>query len=380
MHIAINTRFLMKGKLEGIGWFTHEIVRRMVLAHPQDQFTLIFDREYDPSFIYADNVKAVIVPPPARHPILMWWYYNIGITRLLKKIKADVFLSTDSMTTLYTSTPQVLVVHDLAYVHYPNYNKKSASLFLNYYTPKFIEKADHIVAVSNYTKYDITITYGTLPEKISVIYNSANDAFMPRTYEERKTIKEKTVEGVDYFLYVGSLHPRKNIVRMLNAFQLFKRNTGSDMKLILVGRLAWLTSEIELALEQHIYKKDILRYDYLNADQVAELTSAAYGCIYPSLFEGFGIPVLEAIRCHVPVITSNTSSLPEVGGAACIYVNPENEIEIADAMMKIYTDENYRNLLVSACATQSTLFDWNKSASQMYDVLCAVAAKRQAKR
>jgi glycosyltransferase involved in cell wall biosynthesis len=376
MHIAINTRFLLKGKLEGIGWFTHETVRRMILSHPEHQFTLIFDRPFEQEFIYASNVRGFVVSPPARHPLLMWWYYNIGIPKLLRKIKPDVFLSTDGFASLATKIPQCVVIHDLAFVHYPKYLKKSASIYLRHYTPKFIAKAKSIIAVSTYTKQDIIDVYGTSAEKINIVFNSANDLFKPLDYEKRKVIKEKYTQGVDYFLYVGSLHPRKNIVRLLKAFHLFKRNTTSNMKLILIGRLAWLTDEIVNELGHHAYKEDILRLDYLNADVISEITAAAYASVYPSLFEGFGIPVLEAIKCNVPVITSNTSSMPEVGGKACILIDPKDELSIADAMMQIYNDENFRNKLIQECPAQASLFSWNISAEALFqNVLKCVVRK-----
>lgn len=199
MHIAINTRFLLKGKLEGIGWFTNETVRRMVIAHPEHQFTFIFDRPFEPEFIFADNVTGVVVDPPARHPILMWWYYNIGIPKLLRKIKPDVLLSTDGFASLASKVPQCIVVHDLAFVHYPKYLKKAASIFLRHYTPKFIAKAKKVVAVSTFTKQDIIKQYQTADDKIDIVFNSANDVYQPLVYEERKTIKEKYTNGIDYF-------------------------------------------------------------------------------------------------------------------------------------------------------------------------------------
>jgi glycosyltransferase involved in cell wall biosynthesis len=377
MHIAINTRFLLKGKLEGIGWFTNEIVRRIVLANPQHRFTFIFDRPFEESFIYASNVKGVVAQPPARHPFLTWWYFNVSVPRLLKKIKADVFFSPDGFASLTTKVPQCIAIHDLAYVHFPKNVKPVIGKFLRHFTPKFIAKAKKVIAVSSYTKQDIIDTYGTAEDKIQLVYNSANDVFKPLDYNTRVDIKEQYTQGIDYFIYVGSLHPRKNIVRLLEAYRLFKRNTTSSMKLILIGRLAWLTKEIEAALTAHPYKEDIIRFDYMDATDISQLTGAAYAAIYPSIFEGFGIPVLEAIRCNVPIITGNTSSMPEVGGDACVLIDPYDEISIADALIKIYQDENYRNEIIAACPAQAAKFDWNKSAALAWDTIMACISQNQ---
>ena len=151
--------------------------------------------------------------------------------------------------------------------------------------------------------------------------------------------------------------------------------TNSAMKLLLVGRLAWLTKEIEQALEQHPYKQDVIRIEYMDAHDLSAVIGAAYAMVYVSIFEGFGIPVLESIKCNVPVITSNTTSMPEVGGNACILVNPLDATDIANAMKKIYTDENYRNQLIANCPAQAAKFDWNKSTEKLFTIVSSLVKK-----
>ena len=144
------------------------------------------------------------------------------------------------------------------------------------------------------------------------------------------------------------------------------------MKLLLIGRLAWKTKEIEEMLDLHPYKNDIIRYEYMDADKLCEVVAAAYCMVYVSLFEGFGIPILEAMKCNVPVITSNTTSMPEVVGDAGLLVNPENADDIAEKMITIYKDENLRNTLIKNCVAQSSKFDWNTSSEKLYNILTSL--------
>ncbi len=369
MVVAVNTRFLLKGKLEGIGWFTHQMLQRIVVNNPQHKFIFIFDRPFEQEFIFGDNVKPIIVGPPARHPFLWWLWFEIQIPRILQKYKADVFLSTDGFASLQTKVPQVLVIHDLVFEHYPNYVPKLIGTYLRYFTKKFVHKATNIIAVSEYTKQDVISTYKVNSNKVHKIYNGAHSYYKPLTPQQIIEVKNKYTEGKSYFVYAGSLHPRKNIVGLLKAFAKFKKMSKSGLQLLLIGRLAWLTEEIELTLNTHPYKSDIIRIEYLDADDLSKIIGAAYAMVYVSNFEGFGIPILEAIKCNVPVITSNVTSMPEVVGAAGLTIDPKDENAIASAMLQLYNDENLRNKLIANCHNQASKFNWDNSATELMQLI-----------
>jgi glycosyltransferase involved in cell wall biosynthesis len=373
MRIAVNTRFLLKGKLEGIGWFTYETIKRMVMEHPEHEFIFLFDRPYSSEYIFANNITPVIVQPPARHALLFYIWFEWRIPALLKQYNADVFVSTDGFCSLSTKVPQVLVIHDLAFLKNKNYLGKLNRWYLTYFTPKWVAKAKAVVGVSQYTINDIHNTYKVNNNKLHLVYNGANEVYQPLSFEQRMAIKQQYTQGYDYFAYAGSLHPRKNIVRLLEAFALFKRNTRNNMKLVLVGRLAWRTEAIQQALEAHPYKQDIIRFEYMEAAELSQIIGAAYALTYVSEFEGFGIPILEALRCHVPAISGNTSSMPEVGGNACLYANPFDAIDIADKIMEMYNNEPLRNKLKHNCIAQAQLFSWQKSSNELYKVITQVA-------
>lgn len=367
MRIAVNTRFLQKGKLEGIGWFTYEILKRVVESHPEHEFIFLFDRPYDPIFIFSSNITPVVLQPPARHPLLWFLWFEFSVPRALKKYKADVFVSTDGFNSLSTHIPTLLVVHDLAFEHFPEHLPFKFKSYLRYFSPKFVAKANRIVCVSNFTKQDLVKTYRTNEAKIDVIYNGANDRYKPLNFEEAHTVKESYAQGEEYYVFAGALHPRKNITTLLKAFALFKSKQRTSMKLLIIGRYAWNSDEIQHLIANHPYKDDVIRYEYMQVDELCKVIGAAYGLLFVSLFEGFGIPVLEAMKCEVSGVLSSSSSLPEVGGDAFLYADPHNVQDIANQMCTFYKDEHLRSELINKTVAQALKFDWDRSATKFYE-------------
>ena len=367
MRIAVNTRLLLKGKLEGIGWFTNETLKRIVKDNPQHEFIFFFDRPYDPSFVFADNVTPVVLSPQARHPVLFYTWFELRIPYMLRKYKADVFLSTDGLMSLQTKVPTCVVMHDLAFEHYPEHLKSSHKFYYRKYSPLYAKKAKRIVTVSEFSKKDISERYHVPMEKIAVSYNGAHDEYKPLSWEEREVVKKEYADGCEYFVYAGALHPRKNILNLLKAFVAFKKRQRSNMKLVMVGRLAWKYDEIEKMREEMPFKDDVKWVGYLNVDQLAKVMGSAYALVYASLFEGFGIPILEALQCDVPAIISNTSSMPEVGGDAALSVDPKDHEDIAQKMEKLYKDETLRARLIAAAPAQVEKFNWDKTAAILWE-------------
>lgn len=369
MRIAVNTRLLLKDRLEGIGWFAHETLSRMVKSHPEHQFIFFFDRPYDPSFVFADNVTPVVLPPQARHPFLYYIWAEKIIPYALKKHKADVYFSPEGLGCLHTKVPVCITLHDLAYRHYPQFMDRLHQWHYRRFYPRYARSAKHIVTVSEFTKQDVMHQFDISPDKIDVVYNAGRKGFVPLPYSEKENIKEKLTSGHEYFLFVGAIHPRKNIINLLKAFVQFKRRQRSNMKLVIVGRMAWQFEEIREAKEKMPFKDDVIWTGYLGFEELTKITAAAYALVYPSVFEGFGIPIVEAMECHVPVIVSNTSSMPEVGGNAALLVNPESPEDIAEKMGLMYKDEVLRNRLIQEAIIQKQKFNWDNSANQLWEAI-----------
>ena len=369
MKIAVNTRFLLKNKLEGIGKFTNEIFQRLVASHPEHEFIFFFDRPYDPSFIFAKNVTPVVLFPPARHPILFVWWFEWAVARALKKHQPDIFVSTDGYLTLNTKIKTLLVIHDIAFVHFPEYVSKAGKIHYNYYTPKYIKKANHILTVSQYSKQDIIEQYNAPANKISVVYNGCDTKFKPISIEEKKAIQSEYSSNCPYFLYLGSIHPRKNVARLIRAFSDFKTKTDNNFKLLIAGRMAWQVEEVKAALEASAHQSDIVLLDYVTDEILPKMVAAAHALTYVSLFEGFGIPILEAMHCDVPAITSNVTSMPEVAGDASILVDPYDINDITAAMIKMASEDDFRADLIKKGRIQRERFSWDVSAKQIYETI-----------
>ena len=368
MRIAVNTRLLLKGKLEGIGWVAYETLRRMVMAHPEVEFYFIFDRQPDPMFLFADNVKPVVLFPQARHPFLFIWFFELSIPHALKKIDADLFYSPDGYLSLRSKVPQVVEFHDLNFEHFPEDMPKIHLWHYKKFFPKFARKAERIVTVSEFSKQDIVKCYGVDPEKVDVAYNGVNEIFAPLTAEQQEQVGAKYSEGHPYFMFVGSLHPRKNLARLFTAFDRFKSRNKNDVKLVIVGEKRWWTEPIQKAFSAMSCKDDVIFTGRLSAEDLHQVTAAAVASVYVSYFEGFGIPILEAFKCGTPVITSNVTSMPEVAGDAALLVDPFSEDDIAEAMAKVL-DENVRKELIEKGRVRALDFSWNHAAETIWNSL-----------
>jgi len=370
MIIGVNARLLLKNKLEGIGWFAHELLKRMVRKHPSYKFIFFFDRPYDDSFIFGDNVTPVILKPPARHPILYWIWTKYALPKAIKKHKVDVYFSPDFLGLHSSKTPSIITLHDLAFLHYPSYIDKAHKWYFNNYTPFYAKHTKKIITVSQYSKKDILKQYSFIPEEhIEVIYNAANKVFKPLSWKEQEEIKATYTDGEEFFLFTSAIHPRKNVINLLKAFVQFKRRQKNNFKLVLIGRMAWQSKEIEEAKRRMPFKDDVIWLGYQPIEIVAKLTAAAWATIYPSLFEGFGIPIVESYACHKPVISSRTSSMPEVVGEAGLLADPENVEDIAEQMMEIYRNEKLHSYLIEQSKKENLRFNWDSSADRLMKVI-----------
>ena len=369
MVIAVNTRLLLPGKMEGIGWFTYENLRRITVNHPEHQFIFIFDRKYDEKFIFNSNVTPVIANPPSRHPILWYLFFEYGVPPVLKKFKADLFFSPDGWLSLRTKVKSLPVIHDLNFMHEPQWVSRAPRYYYNHFFPKFAQKANRIATVSEFSKQDITNRFQISPENIDVVYNGANESYTPINNEEKNDTRKRFSKSEEYFLFVGLVHPRKNLTRIIRAFNIYKQKTGRKEKLIIVGSTAYWTSDTSNAFENSAYKDDIIFVGRLEPIDLHKVFASAKVLVFASLFEGFGIPILESMYCDVPVITSDATSMPEIGGEAAIYVDPYSTDSIAEAMIKITADENLYNDLIVKGRVQRRKFSWDNSASLVWNAI-----------
>jgi glycosyltransferase involved in cell wall biosynthesis len=377
MTIAVNTRFLLPHRLEGFGWYTHEIVRRMVQQHPEDKFIFLFDRPFDPRFVYGPNVTPLVLFPPARHPVLWWLWFEQAVPRALRKHQADVFFSPDSYLSLRSGVPTVMTCHDIVPLHRPEGIPFATRKYYQRYLPKFLRRADHLLTVSEYVRQDIAGLPpapsegggGVSLDKISVVYNGCRDTFKPIQEIEKQAVRHEFAGGQEYFFYTGAIHPRKNIPRLVGAFELFKKRSASPAKLLLAGRLAWQTDEVKAALEQSEHRSDIHLLGYVSEEKLPKLMAAALALTYVSLSEGFGLPMLEAMHTDTPVLAANATCLPEIAGDAALLVDPLSEQAMADGLERLWRDRDFAQKLVQRGRVQRERFSWDVAAEQVYNAL-----------
>lgn len=377
MVIAVNTRLLMSGKLEGIGWFTHEVLRHMVAAHPEHEFHFIFDRPFEPAFRFGSNVTMHVLHPPTRHPWLWYLWFEWRMPALLRRIGADVFFSPEGYCSLRSKVPTVMAIHDLSILHHPEHVKRSYLRYFQRYYPRFAARAERIVTVSEFSARDIEALLPEAKGKVQVVYNGARAEYRPLSGEEQESIRQQWSDGQPYLLYVGALQPRKNIERMLHAFERFKIETGAPHLLLLAGRKAWKAGPIETTWQQMQHRDAVHFLGYREVEELANLAGAAHAMVYVSLFEGFGIPILESLQCGVPVIASETTSMPEVTGPAGLLVDPYSVDEIASAMARIVTDQTLYTRLKHEALPQAAQFSWPQTAGKVWEVIESLSVARR---
>ncbi len=366
MQIAVNTRLLLKNKLEGIGWFSYQTLKRITTANKDVHFVFIFDRPFDEEFIFSDNITPVIVGPQARHPFLYYAWLEFGVKNTLNSLKPDLFLSPDGFLSLGAKCKQLPVIHDINFLHNPKDVKPLTGKYYNHFFPKFAQKATRIATVSEFSKKDISDNYKISPDKIDVVYNGINSSFKPVSDSEKTKTKERFTKGKDYFLFVGSLNPRKNISRLIQAFELFKKESNSELKLIIAGAEGWGGSEIQKQIDTLSCKVDIIFTGRLSEEDLANVMASAFALTFVPYFEGFGIPLVEAMQSEIPIITSNVTSLPEIAGDAALFVNPYEINEIKNAMLKLINDPDLRLKLIEKGKQRKNNFSWDRSADLLW--------------
>lgn len=376
MRIAVNTRLLLKDRLDGIGWFTFETLRRITVAHPEHEFIFFFDRKPAREFIFAENVTPVVLFPPTRHPLLWYLFFEFSVPYAIRKYSADIFLSPDGWIPLKTTVPTLNVIHDLNFEHCTDFLKGSHQRYFKHFFPKYARNATRLATVSEFSKNDIARTYGVPQNKIEVVYDGAHSHYHPYPEDVKKSVRDRYTCGCPYFIFVGTILKRKNLDTLFYAFDIFKDGDTAGTKLLVVGSRKWWKGDIENAYLAMRHKTDVVFVGRVDADVLGKMVSAATALAYVSYFEGFGIPVLEAFHAETPVLTSNLTSLPEIAGDAAILANPYSATDIADALHRLSTDKKLCESLVEKGRVQRLKFSWDKTANLLWDSLMKIANKQ----
>lgn len=376
MKVVFEAQLFLKGNKTGIAWCADNLIRELAkdrqIEWQCDYFMLGYGQEEE------DKVRAY-----EKCGVKMqacWWFHNV-LYKLLWSVfpipyhlffrdKRDITQFFNFIIPPGVKGKTVTIVHDMAYLSHSNTVADRTRRWLLWNMEKSCKRADKIVTVSEFSKKEIIKYLNIKEEKIVVMPNGVDgDFFYPRQKEEIEQIKDRFQIKREYFLYLGTLEPRKNIERLLEAYARLKEEREENIPfLVLAGQKGWLYDSIFQLVEKLRLKEQVLFTGYIKQEDVPALLSGATAFIFPSLYEGFGMPPLEAMACGTAVITSNTSSLPEVIGEAGILINPYSVEEIKEAMKKVWKEKDFADRLRKAGRERAKEYTWERSARVLKEV------------
>lgn len=364
MNIGIDAKVLAKRRT-GIGVYVEQMVMYFSQLDTEDEFYLFTNQEFTLNFDLGKNFHQVVVHPKLR---------SLGIIfclgKYLKKYKIDVFWGTEHIIPWTKVCKTVVTIHDLAVLMNPKLGTKRNAIIQKLFTIPSCRKADKIIAISNSTKNDVIKLCKVDDDKVQVIYNGDspyNHGLSNITEEQESSIRNKFDLHEKYFLFVSTIEPRKNVPTIVKGFNLYKKKTGSKSKLVLAGGLGWRYKASLEAINESPYINDIIRTGYCSNIEKEFLYRNAKALLFPSLYEGFGFPILEAFSVGCPVITAYDSSLPEVGGDVAFYIKDPFDAEaMSSYLIKIDSlSEEERDNLSSLAKKRALLFSRKECAENI---------------
>ncbi|HSW98141.1 MAG TPA: glycosyltransferase family 1 protein [Candidatus Saccharimonadales bacterium] len=301
-------------------------------------------------------------------PAKLWTQFGLPFDLYTHSPRPSVFFSPTHYAPRFCPVPTVISIMDLSYIHYPQLFTAKDLYQLQNWTAYSVKNATKILTISEASKRDIIKFYSVSQDKVAVTYLGIKAISMTKTVDI-DSLQEKYGISKDYILFVGTLQPRKNIVRLVEAYSKLLKDPKKIPQLLIVGKKGWLYEEILAAPKLYGVEEHVKFLEFVNDDQLHALYKHALFFILPSLYEGFGLPVLEAMSLGCPVITSNVSSLPEAGGDAAFYIDPMNIDEITHAMEKLLADKKLRDAMTEKGYQQVKKFSWEKTAKKTLEIL-----------
>jgi glycosyltransferase involved in cell wall biosynthesis len=357
MHIGVDASRATVARRTGTESYALNLIRAMLRAGSAHQFTLYF-RDAPPPGLFDGHHH--VIPFPR-----LWSHVRLAWDLLAAKRKPDVLFVPAHVLPIVHPLPSVVTIHDLGYRYFPEAHPLGQRLYLDWSTHFSARAATHIIADSRATAQDLTRFYNIPAGKITVIYPGRDETL---TRIDPAPVRAKYGLPENYLLHVGTLQPRKNLIRLIEAVT---RHPSPVTSLVLAGRAGWLSAPIGALAKE----RGVRLLDYAPDEDLAGLYSGAAAFVFPSLYEGFGFPVLEALACGTPVICSNTSSLPEVAGDAALLVDPLDIHALASAIDRVLNDAELRSTLRARGLEQIEKFSWGKAARETLAVLESAAAR-----
>jgi glycosyltransferase involved in cell wall biosynthesis len=369
MRIVINAAFLPEMYSEEYINYLSEIFKRITRDYLQHHFVFICEKPDAGVFLFGNNVEVYSIKTGQRNALSWKYWYDVRIPSLLRRYKADLFLSPGGFCSLRTNVPQCLIINDLFFILFPSFFTRTQGVFYKNHTRKSIQKAKNIITLSRFTKEKVMDQYGVATGKMDTIYAGIPDEYGPQPDSIKEKAKAIYAGGKEYFLYAGIIHHSRNLLNLLKAFSVFKKRQQSGLKLVICGKNTGSDTSFSTDLKTYKYRDDVCVIDPLPLAERVQLMAAAYAFVYPVLADDFSISMIEAMKSNVPVITSEHSAMQEITAGAALYVDPGNPQHIAEAMMRLYKDEKGRNELIVKGSAAAQLYNSEKSAGQLWQMM-----------
>jgi len=369
MKILINA-LLLSSRFSGVQFSTENLLLSLAkIDSPLQNIEVLLPADYPGQLTDGQFVRARKASFAAVNRIKRIFYEHFRLPGLLRKEKVQLYHATGYILPWFLKTPNVLTVHDLIALDHPKYCKNENALYFRLCLPRSIKKADRIIAVSYTVKEDILRRFKIDPEKISVVYHGVDTSFKKIVAREiLDRVRRKYQIPQQYILFVGNLEPKKNLVRLIDAFLLLKKKNVIPHKLVIVGQDGWKSEQIYKRLENSDQTSDIVCTGYVDREDLPAIYSMSALFAFPSLYEGFGLPVLEAMACGTPVLISNRGALPEIAGNISPQVDPTSVPDIAAGLLKCLSDEVLRARNVRHGLERVKTFTWENTAWQTLEV------------
>lgn len=355
-----------------MGRYAESLTRALVSAD-LDRYALFYNRERGVEPLAGlERLPACTVAlgyKPWRVLVWLGQLTRAGFDQLLPG--AELFHATEHLLLPLRSIPAVLTVHDLIFRHLPEHHKPLNRLYLNLTMPLYCRRAGHIIAVSEHSKRDLVAAYGIAEEKVTVVYEAAAPEFCPQPPRAVAAVRARYGLPERYLLFVGTIEPRKNLSRLLTAFEAVYAEGLVD-GLAIVGQRGWLYGDFFARLEESPVREAVLLPGYVPDEDLPALYAGAQALVLPSVYEGFGLPVLEAMACGAPAVASNASSIPEIGGDAALYFDPLDVEAAVDAIRRLLRDGSLRDEMRERGLAQAARFSWQRAAAETRAVYDAV--------
>jgi glycosyltransferase involved in cell wall biosynthesis len=369
-HIGLNAHLLnLSGNYRsaGISWYIYHLIQNLALLPNFDYTAFLSDRRAPEHFAQTRIALAQSRLPTHKPLVRIAWEQFIQ-PFALRQHRIDLLHAMAFAGPMAINIPWVVTIYDLSFVHYPQLFNVANRRYLTWAVRNAVHRANQITVISESTKRDLVKMFGASPEKIHVVYCGSDPAFKPKNVEEQFPTFNFQLPISNFVLHVGTIEPRKNHVRLVRAFARAKREYKLPHKLVLIGARGWMYEQVDAVIEQEDMKNEIIFAGYIPQNELPLWHRSADLFVYPSLYEGFGLPALEAMASGTPVITSNASSLPEVVGDAAVQVAPEDENALAQAIGNVLTNPGLREQMIARGLAQAAKFSWARAARETVDV------------